>query len=384
MAMEMAKTAKRALDFELAIRSTTSGPSDSSAATLAAGYWETSPDGILSGQALWLDLKRIEAVYRESNTHDYEMVKTVSLRQINPLALLTLQEKGDAEFDIPEVLFDLDFPGHFCRRIVSVAVSIPCIVGANTNLSCTLSLNQHKYRISSSADGYDAQKAAAFRTDRIPITSIAVSSGVRDTGALDLDFRGNEQYGPFEGAGAISTWHISLPKTLRQFDYSSITDVVLHLRYTAFGAGGLLEMSASTAVNKWAKQPTIPAPGSEYGRVDKVLAVDLANDYPSEWQQVCSTGTTTLQNLDQRLPFWARTATKSSAITLLITPKPDSPNPQIRANGITAKAEASGPLGEYSTYQFKQGLDVTKPWTIKNLNHDHGFQRAWLLIQYSI
>ena len=38
---------------------------------------------------------------------------------------------------------------------------------------------------------------------------------------------------PFEGAGAISDWTLSLPKTLRGFRLRTISDVILHLDYTA-------------------------------------------------------------------------------------------------------------------------------------------------------
>src|SRR3989442_1568706 len=38
---------------------------------------------------------------------------------------------------------------------------------------------------------------------------------------------------PFEGAGAISLWTLSLPKSFRKFDYETITDVILHISYTA-------------------------------------------------------------------------------------------------------------------------------------------------------
>jgi hypothetical protein len=38
---------------------------------------------------------------------------------------------------------------------------------------------------------------------------------------------------PFEGAGAVSTWKLSLPKSFRPFDYQSISDVILHVSYTA-------------------------------------------------------------------------------------------------------------------------------------------------------
>lgn len=63
------------------------------------------------------------------------------------MALLRLQETGRVEFSLPEVLFDLDFAGHFCRRIKSVALIIPCITGAYTGLCCTLRLVEHTVRM---------------------------------------------------------------------------------------------------------------------------------------------------------------------------------------------------------------------------------------------
>lgn len=38
---------------------------------------------------------------------------------------------------------------------------------------------------------------------------------------------------PFEGAGAISEWQLTLPNAFKQFDYQTISDVVLHVSYTA-------------------------------------------------------------------------------------------------------------------------------------------------------
>ena len=43
---------------------------------------------------------------------------------------------------------------------------------------------------------------------------------------------------PFEGQGAISTWTLELDPRDNGFDVSTITDVVLHLRYSARSAGG--------------------------------------------------------------------------------------------------------------------------------------------------
>lgn len=43
---------------------------------------------------------------------------------IKPLALIELRETGRYEFEIPEVLFDMDYPGQYMRGIKSVSVSM--------------------------------------------------------------------------------------------------------------------------------------------------------------------------------------------------------------------------------------------------------------------
>ena len=47
-----------------------------------------------------------------------------------------------------------------------------------------------------------------------------------------LDFGADDRYRPFEGTGAIGTWQIEMPARFPQFDYDTISDVILHLRYT--------------------------------------------------------------------------------------------------------------------------------------------------------
>ena len=48
----------------------------------------------------------------------------------------------------------------------------------------------------------------------------------------------DERWLPFEGQGAISTWTLVLDPRDNNFDFSTVTDVILHLRYTARSAGG--------------------------------------------------------------------------------------------------------------------------------------------------
>jgi hypothetical protein len=49
---------------------------------------------------------------------------------------------------------------------------------------------------------------------------------------FELNFR-DERYLPFEGAGAISEWQLELPSLIRMFDYDTISDVIIHISYTA-------------------------------------------------------------------------------------------------------------------------------------------------------
>ena len=88
----------------------------------------------------------MEMSYHEHNKREYELTKNVSLRQLNPLALLALKGKGACEITLPEWLFDLDNPGHYMRRIKNVSLTIPSVTGPYTTVSCTLSLLKSSLR----------------------------------------------------------------------------------------------------------------------------------------------------------------------------------------------------------------------------------------------
>jgi hypothetical protein len=250
----------------------------------------------------------MEAAYHSNRPHDFEISKSISLRQTDPFALLQLQQSGKAEFSLPEILFDHDFPGHYCRRLKSVSVSILCVVGPYTGTSCTLKLVEHRYRMKANSslssdyypDSYDLDDR--FHTDLVPISSIAVSSGRDDSGVFNLDFQG-ERYGPFEGAGVVSRWFLEFPAPIRQFDYTSISDVVMHVRYTALDGGSLWRNLASDAVVKFHK-----AVGN--GSAGAHALFELKTDFPQQWAGLGARSTEgnprtiTLTNFKDRLPFW--------------------------------------------------------------------------------
>ena len=242
-------------------------------------YWDSGRKGLLSGEALYLDLKRMEMAYHDHNKREYEMTKHVSLQQLNPNALLQLKATGSCEITIPEWLFDLDGPGHYMRRIKTVSLSIPCVTGPYTSVNCTLSLLKSTVRQSSLLKdglfGRDGSEDDRFKDYFGAIQSIVTSSGQNDSGLFDTNLR-DERYLPFEGAGAESRWKLELPNDFKQFDYNTISDVILHLRYTAREGGDLLKFGARDKIDEIVKN----AETSGLAR-----SFSLKHDFPTEWHR---------------------------------------------------------------------------------------------------
>jgi len=230
LAFEMGKKAEKCFQYELGIQESN---------IIQFGYWDSLKKGLLSGDRLAGDLRRLESAYIDQNKREFEITKHISLAQMFPLSLITLKQTGKCTFTFPEWLFDMDYPGHYMRRIKNVSISIPCIVGPYTGVSCTLSLLKNETRVDPTGS-YDRVEAdTRFRSMFGSISSIATSNGQNDSGMFELNFN-DERYLPFEGAGAISDWQIELPIENNYFDFNTISDVILHVSYTSRSGGGLL------------------------------------------------------------------------------------------------------------------------------------------------
>jgi hypothetical protein len=252
-------------------------------------YWDGGRKGLLSGEALYLDIKRMEMAYHENNKREYELTKHVSLRQLDPQALLELKATGSCEVTVPEWLFDLDGPGHYMRRIRNVSLSIPSVTGPYTSVSCTLSLLSSSLRKSPLGDDYARQGSEDERfVDYFgTIQSIVTSSGNNDGGMFETNLR-DERFLPFEGAGAVSTWKLELPSEFRQFDYNTISDVVLHVRYTARQGGAQLREKAVEHFQELVEDTNASG---------LVQLFSLKHDFSSEWHRFVT------DDKDQELKF---------------------------------------------------------------------------------
>jgi len=242
-----------------------------------ANYWNSTTQGLLSGEALHLDVKRMELAYYNSNARELEITRHLSLRQLDPQALIALRATGQCAFTIPEWFFDRECPGHYMRRIKNVGCSLPSVVGPYTTVNCTVTLQSSSVRVSSvlANNQYARQGDADARfVDYYGSAATIVTSGAsNDTGMFETNLN-DERFLPFEGAGAInSAWQLQLPSAFPPFDYTTISDAILHIRYTARQGGDPLAAQCTKELVAAFKN----------GTYSLDLLFLLRNDFPTEW-----------------------------------------------------------------------------------------------------
>lgn len=301
LAFEVAKKSERALQNELG---------DPSLSYIQYNYLDGT-EGLLAGEKLLFDIKTMEMAYHDLNRREYELTKHVSLLEVAPLALLQLRTTGSCIFVLPEEALDMDGPGHYFRRIKSVALTIPCVTGPYSSVNCTLTLQNSSIRISpDSGNGYARKGSDDIRFNDYygTLESIVTSGGQADSGLFETNLK-DERYLPFEGAGmAASQWQLTLPADVRQFAFDTISDVILHVRYTAREGGDVLKAAAIKNLQ------TSIAKGQTIG---SVRLFSIRHDFPSVWAKFRSaaisvanpTAALTLTLQRELYPYWATVGT---------------------------------------------------------------------------
>jgi hypothetical protein len=276
LAYDMARRAEQSFRFELAAGATS---------FIQFGYWDSLKKGLLAGERLHHDLKRMDAAYMDLNQREHELTRHISLQSLNPLALLAIKVAGQAVFTLDESLFDMDHPGHYLRRIKSVSLTIPCVAGPYTSINATLTLLANTVRKNTSlAGGYTRTGLDDPRfTDAYgAIQSIATSTAQNDSGLFEVNFR-DERYLPFEYAGAISQWRLELPRQTNAFDFNTLQDVVLHVKYTSRNGGGRLD---SPGTFRGAAHAAATALVRDASKAPLARFFSLRHEFPNEFYRL--------------------------------------------------------------------------------------------------
>ncbi|MEB5890014.1 Tc toxin subunit A-related protein [Enterobacter roggenkampii] len=231
------------------------------------GAWQDSAAGLLCGESLLLDLAHMEAAWLAWNKRTLEVTRTVSLASVLKGATANTESVPDLTHaikkllgggstknyswrdknikslkhqvsmennilecqinlaalnipaDYPDALFQGQIP---VRRIKSISVSLPALVGPYQDIQALLSYDQSGLQLPSGCE------------------AIAVSHGVNDSGLFQLDFN-DPRYLPFEGVMLVAPAKDTLGTLSLKFPdatgnqkelLSSLNDIILHIHYT--------------------------------------------------------------------------------------------------------------------------------------------------------
>jgi hypothetical protein len=321
-AFDIARKAERALQHELG---------NPELSYLQFGYL-AGKEGLLAGEKLYLDIKRMEMAYHEQNQRELELSKHVSVLQLDPLALVQLRTTGRCTLGLPESLFDMDGPGHYFRRIKTVALSIPCVPGPYASVNCTLTLLRSSIRKTPvigdqypRVDSEDSRFSDSFGS----LQSIVTSSAQNDSGLFETNLR-DERYLPFENSGAISEWQLQLAadpskKEPAQFDYNTISDVILHIRYTAREGGSLLRNGATANIKELIKDAQA---------VGSACLFSVRHEFPTEWAKFQNQSPAADKRFElilnlraEHYPFWSQGRLNSVARVDILAASTQDPVP---------------------------------------------------------
>ncbi|WP_437741771.1 neuraminidase-like domain-containing protein [Sorangium sp. So ce1504] len=409
LAFDMARRAERALRFEL-------GTGDGTHAIVRFGAWDSLKQGLLAGERLQHDLRRLEVAFLEQTPREAELVKHVSLAEVAPEQLMQLRETGTCDVELKEELFDLDYPGHYFRRIKSVAITIPTVTGPYAGVSCTLTLSNTKVRSNAQVSGSYADPTN-FRTDLVPVTKvIATSGGANDAGLFEPNLR-DERYLPFEGAGVLGTYKIELPAANNRFDIGALSDVILHIRYTARSSSTLAGVarihygaSANVPVRRrlFSLRSELPAEWARFmapsdSSAEQELSIPLTREmfpYAPADRKIALTKVTFYARWNGEVAY-----TSALALDIGVAPPgaaatlvglPGYPDNSARNTGKSESMSPSGDpwdLGTWTLTASSNEVDdiasalrttttPTPPTTIHRLNHT--LQDIYLLCEYSL
>ncbi|ELA9298406.1 neuraminidase-like domain-containing protein [Vibrio parahaemolyticus] len=219
------------------------------------GAWDGNHAGLLSGEALLLNLAQMESAYLEWDGRALEVNRTVSMAQemgvdsagfndeVNQvlngtgssLTPHTLEMGTDstvfiASIDLNALAIADDYPdamlsssGSSVRRIKQISVSLPALLGPYEDIQAVLGY-------SGNGNGNGIHQSC---------THTAISHGINDSGQFQLDFN-DSKYLPFEGlpinGDGSAQLTLSFPHAgdtgKQRSILQSLNDIVLHIRYT--------------------------------------------------------------------------------------------------------------------------------------------------------
>ncbi len=222
---------------------------DFSTRFIQPNVWLDNYNGLTAGEALKFGLLRMESAFLHRDERRLELTKTISLKELLgdkwEEKLDALVSEGTLDFELPQWLFDQDYPGHYLRQIASLSVSLPAVIGPYQNVRALLMQVSSKTMLKADIKavkylyGVEGGSNADIIFNLRANQQIGLSTGIDDHGMFTLNF-GDERYFPFEGTGAVSEWRLQFPRASsdhQQQILTSLNDIIIHVRYLASDGG---------------------------------------------------------------------------------------------------------------------------------------------------
>jgi Tc toxin complex TcA C-terminal TcB-binding domain/F5/8 type C domain len=210
-----ARMAQRALAFER----------QEPIAIVAPYYAEREKRDLLAAEQLLTDVNKLDQHRLATEKRRKELTKLISLASVAPVELQHLRNQGWLECTTPLSWFDRDFPGHYLRLIKSVSLTIVGLIPPGEAIHATLANDG----LSRAIVGPPFDETRLIQ--RLP-EAISVTTASNGTGLFELRLD-DPILLPFEGSGVETTWRLELPKGANRFDFDTLVDVLLTIRYTA-------------------------------------------------------------------------------------------------------------------------------------------------------
>jgi tetratricopeptide (TPR) repeat protein len=293
--------------------------------------------GLLGADALMSDIQQFTYELVTGTTSKLQLIKSSISLATNYGYLFNTQliPTGSMSFETSLDDFDSEYPGVYQARLKSVSIDIQGIIPP-TGVSGSLTNGGISwYRLPSDiATDSNTTKLRIQTSDTLVISDYNPS---QDGILTSTD--GSQQLGIFEGAGVASTWTLSLPPSLNDINYSSLSDVVLTFLYEARFDAQLV--------------PTVLADlASRPGFYSRERAIPLAWLYPDLFYAFQSSGVLTLSLGTADFPQ-NQTNPMVTAVSLVLTsPTASALNGvtiSLATPGKTAASAATGTGGSISS-----------------------------------
>jgi hypothetical protein len=224
------------------------------------------------------------------------------------------------------------------------------------------------------------------------VERMVTSTAQNDAGLFEPNMR-DERYLPFEGAGAISTWRLELPMAFKSFDYGTISDVILHLRYTARDGGDALSEAATASARNLLNEPAGDPPTTTPRGLARLFS--LRHEFPSEWHRFVSStpgaggSTITVDLARTRFPYFVQgreisvnkatvfERTSSAALPQIAITPPGQTTPTV--GGSTSFGPLPGLAQGISTARGKPGT-----WTFGTDSNPKDVEDVFVIFEYSV